>query len=133
MSESPSVLIIEDNPAVSAVLANMVRHLGLTPTRAPCGYEGLAKFCLHHETLRIVFLDVRMPGLDGPETLKSIRLVDRTIPCYFVTGDAGNYSESDLLAYGATGILNKPVTLADLSTILDKLPITRDTNAPAVD
>lgn len=75
---------------------------------------------------QLVLLDVMMPGMDGPETLKNLRadpaLAD--IPVIFMTAKVRPEEVESLIALGALGVIAKPfdpMTLADeIRTLWDK-------------
>jgi DNA-binding response OmpR family regulator len=56
----------------------------------------------------LVFLDLKMPGMDGAELFKRIKEAKPNLPVTIVTG----YPDSDLmmraLTYGPLGVMNKP-------------------------
>ena len=58
----------------------------------------------------LILLDVRMPGMDGPQTLAQLRSAPQTagIRVVFLTGDAQPADVERLLALGAVAVLAKP-------------------------
>ncbi len=67
-----------------------------------------------------VLLDVTMPDLDGPATLRALRAEPDTasIPIVFMTADVAD--EVRLLGLGAAGVIGKPLDLATLGDQLDE-------------
>jgi hypothetical protein len=51
-------------------------------------------------------------------TLAEPRRLNPDVDCCFVTGDAGNWTEADLRAFGTRAVLEKPFTADDLSKVL---------------
>lgn len=74
----------------------------------------------------VVLLDVMMPGMDGPATLKMLRGLDGLgdVPAIFMTAKAGTDERAALVAHGAVGVVSKPfdpMKLADdVRTIVSK-------------
>ena len=66
----------------------------------------------------MVLLDVRMPGMDGPQTLASLQRIDPAVVCCFMTGHAGGYTADGLLALGAVRLFEKPFRLDDMAQAL---------------
>ena len=64
-----------------------------------------------HDTIALVLLDVQMPGVDGPEVLAALQTIDPDVRVFFMTGDAGRYSEDGLLAMGARRVFAKPLNI----------------------
>lgn len=112
------VLVVDDDPAVRAVVSLMVTHLGHTALVATCGAEAVALAAERNPTAAL--LDVRMPGMDGPATLDALRAFDPAIQCAFLTGHPGEYAEGELYGRGAVAVLAKPVTLTTLGAALDR-------------
>ena len=61
-----SVLVVEDNPLSRATAVEMFRDLGFTVFDAYNGQYAL-KLLQAHPEIRVLFADVRMPGMSGPE------------------------------------------------------------------
>jgi CheY-like chemotaxis protein len=72
------------------------------------GHEAVAMFLQHRDEVRVVLLDVNMPGLDGPAALAQVRRADPAVPCCFMTGYSDRYTADELLALGATCLFGKP-------------------------
>jgi CheY-like chemotaxis protein len=58
----------------------------------------------------LILLDVMMPGMDGPETLASLKADPRTaaIPAVFITARTQSYEIERFLSLGAVGVIAKP-------------------------
>ena len=68
-----AVLVVDDEPAIRDVLQTHLRHEGFRVWTAASGEEALDHCCDHSDEIAVILLDVRMPGLDGPQTLDGIR------------------------------------------------------------
>jgi DNA-binding response OmpR family regulator len=104
----PSLLVVEDEHAIRAVLATALRQEGFAVRLAAGGAEGVALYRARPADL--VLLNVSMPGPDGPDTLAALRGLDPAVRCCFVTGHADR-SDASLLALGALDVLHKPFHL----------------------
>ncbi|WP_394170728.1 response regulator [Saccharospirillum alexandrii] len=111
------VMHVEDDPDIRAIAElALVTVGGLEITQCASGAE-----CLNALSNRIpdlVLLDVMMPDLDGPETLRQLRTLPgmREVPAVFMTAKAQPGEISDYQALGAIGVIPKPfdpLTLAD--------------------
>ncbi|VTS00647.1 response regulator receiver protein : Response regulator receiver protein OS=Desulfococcus oleovorans (strain DSM 6200 / Hxd3) GN=Dole_1357 PE=4 SV=1: Response_reg [Gemmata massiliana] len=101
------VLLVDDEPAVRAMLNFVLRLHAFTVRVAASGEEALELYRAHRGTVEVVLLDVQMPGLDGAQTLAAIRATDPGARCVFMSGHTGRYSHADLLALGAERVLQK--------------------------
>jgi CheY-like chemotaxis protein len=114
----PGVLLAEDEPVIRDLLGVLLRGQGFAVWSAADGREAVEVYRLHQHTIRAVLLDVHMPRLDGPQTLRALRLLDPEVRCCFITGSAGAGEEGRLRALGAAAVLHKPCTPEELATAL---------------
>ncbi len=112
--QATAVLVVDDDSTVRLVLAAMLAHHGYEAIPAADGDEAVAVCQARTGGVAAAVLDVRMPGMDGPATLDALREVVPGLPCVFVSGHTGDYSETDLLAHGGSVVLAKPVAAAQL-------------------
>ncbi len=115
----PEVLVVDDEAVVLGLLAAALRHYGLGMRQADSGEEAVRVYQGHRDTIDVVLLDVQMPGLDGPQTLTALRVLNPAVRVLFMTGDAGRYSHDQLLALGADRVLDKP--FERLTDVIDAL------------
>jgi two-component system OmpR family response regulator len=110
----PVVLVVDDTDAVREVVSLGLRHQGFEVRAADNGRDAIE---LYHELRQqdrnvTVLLDIQMPGLDGPLVLAALQALEPGVRAYFMTGDAGQYCEGDLLAMGGRGVFPKPFPIA---------------------
>lgn len=112
------VLIIDDEQSVRDAFALALGSSGYSVETAERGEDGLRKAREHHPDL--VFLDLRMPGIGGIETLRQLQQVCRGTPVYVVTAFYLTYLEP-LRALQAEGITfqlaKKPLSADDIREI----------------
>jgi len=125
------VLVVDDQECVRGVLEVMLRRQGLAVWLAADGCAAIDLYRAHHAAIDLVLLDVRMPGLDGPETLIALRRLNPQVCCCFLSGDFGEYTEERLRALGAAAVFLKPFRLADLGRVVRQLTSGEEGN-PAV-
>jgi CheY-like chemotaxis protein len=113
------ILVVDDDVAVRNMLDQALSGRGFVVSAAASGDEALE--VLRHYRPAAAVLDVLMPGMDGPATLRALRAVQPELPACFFTGHAGSYAESELLAEGACAVLNKPCPLDKLAETLTRL------------
>jgi CheY-like chemotaxis protein len=118
---TPGVLVVDDDLTVRMMLDMGLRRNGFTVWQAADGQEGLDVYARHSHAIDVVVLDVRMPGLDGPQTLAGLHNLNPQIACCFISGEIGKYTPEDLLALGASHFLKKPFSLAEIPDVLHQL------------
>jgi CheY-like chemotaxis protein len=117
----PGILVVDDDASVRTMLEMGLRHHGFRSWLASEGQEALEIYKLHAPAIDVVLLDVRMPGLSGPETLEALRQLNPQVCCCFMSGESGGYTPEMLLALGAVRFLKKPFSLANVVSILWQL------------
>lgn len=110
------VLIVDDEPDFVEVISEFVRMRGFEALAAYDGPEALQK--VKEERPHIVFLDIRMPGMDGLEVLRRIRQIDREVGVIMLTAVEDERTGREALLLGAFDYLVKPVDLAYLDRVL---------------
>jgi CheY-like chemotaxis protein len=115
------ILVVDDEPALRDVLQRLLQCQGFHVWTAAGGKEALDHCCDHSADIALILLDVRMPGLDGPQTLDGIRDLNADVPVCFMTGDPGDYEPSDLLRRGARHVFQKPFRLDELIRVVSSL------------
>lgn len=114
----PGVLVVDDEEAVRSVLDIVLRQQGFAVWLTKDGYQAIKAYQGRRADIDVVLIDVRMPGLDGPETLAALQKLNPRLRCCFMTGDPGRYSEDELLQRGAERILYKPFRLEEMTRFL---------------
>jgi DNA-binding response OmpR family regulator len=106
MQPKPSILLIDDESAITDNLAPFLSRSGFDVSVACNGEEALQKVATNHPDLLV--LDVLMPRLDGREVLRQLRQAGNWIPILLLTqvGEAGERAMA--LEEGADDYLNKP-------------------------
>jgi len=115
------ILVVDDEPAVRDVLQTHLQYEGFRVWTAASGEEALHHCCDHGDEIAVILLDVRMPGLDGPQTFDGIRELDIAIPVCFMTGDTGEYEAGDLLRLGARHLFGKPFRMDEIVRVVASL------------
>jgi DNA-binding response OmpR family regulator len=107
MNPAGRILIIDDEASVRQTLARILQHEGFEVTTAESGEQGLA--LLEGASFELVYMDLRMPGLPGLETLKHIHSRHPGLPVVLFTAQPDVSSAVEALRLGATDYLLKPL------------------------
>jgi DNA-binding NtrC family response regulator len=119
-SSSHTILIVDDEPRQRTLLSGFVESLGCRATAVESGEKALAT--LQTQSVDMVLLDVRLPGISGLETLAAIRQQNATLPVLLITAYADLRQAVAAVKSGADDYLAKPVDLAELrAAICDAL------------
>lgn len=104
---TPRVLLVDDEEVFRTTLAKVLRARGMEVRDAPGGEEALAR--LRESPADVVVLDLRMPGLDGLETLKRIVALQPDVKVVILTGHGTVQAGLEALSHLAFDFLQKPV------------------------
>ena len=129
MPPAPHVLIVDDHPAVRAVLAHVVTQFAPDATIAETanGAEALHAIAEHQPDL--IITDYQMPVMDGLELIRRLRAQGAAIPILVLSSDA-SVAEA-ILTSGATAFLAKPFSIRELRKVLRTL-LSDDAESSAV-
>jgi CheY-like chemotaxis protein len=108
--------VVDDEPMIRKLLQLQLQQLGFRVLVAADGREALGLYQTRRSAIALVLLDVRMPDLDGPQTLAALRQYDPAVCACFLTGHAGEYTEEYLLERGAARVFAKPLRSAELGS-----------------
>jgi FixJ family two-component response regulator len=106
MSVPPVVYVVDDDPAVIRLLAELVEVLGLKFEP----YESAESFLEAYPPSgpACLVLDVRVPGMSGMELHRQLASAGSTLPIVFITGHADVRMAVEAIELGAFGFLEKP-------------------------
>ena len=120
-SRAYGILAVDDEEGVRDLLNTSLRRDGFAVWVAANGEEALGLYWHHGQDIDVVLMDVRTPGLDGPQTLAALQVLNPRIRCCFMSGDLGSYTEEGLRSLGAAAVLRKPCRLAEVAQVLGEL------------
>jgi two-component system, cell cycle response regulator DivK len=108
------VLIVEDNDKNMKLFRDVLAAKGYYTLEATTGEQAVELAVQHRPDL--VLLDIRLPGIDGVETLGRLRADERTssIPVLAVTAQAMHGDRERFLEAGFDGYVPKPVDVGVL-------------------
>jgi CheY-like chemotaxis protein len=106
------LLLIEDEPQVQAVLAEMLREAGYGVAVASDGIEGI-EHC-ERERVDVVLSDISMPGISGWDVAARLRARHPHIPIGFVTGWGDQLDPERLASAGVDFVVAKPFQAHDI-------------------
>lgn len=118
------ILLIEDNEFNAEVMKELLTEVGVDVEVAPNGRNGISRLKEREAGYySIVFMDIRMPGIDGYETTRRIRRSQREdlkkIPIIAMTAEAFSNDVKMAVDAGMNGHIAKPVDLDCLKDVLD--------------
>jgi len=111
------VLVVDDEQDFVEVLSLRLKETGERVIPAHSGKECLE--ILSEKTIDVVILDIKMPGMDGIETLREIRKKYPLVEVIMLTGHGTTETAVEGMKLGAFDYLLKPAEFDDLSEKLE--------------
>jgi len=106
------VLLVDDEELFLTALAKRMTKRGYDVATAENGNIALEMAAARH--FDVIVLDLAMPGIDGIETLKKLRIADPILQIILLTGHATVSAGVEAMKLGAMDFLEKPADFKDL-------------------
>jgi FixJ family two-component response regulator len=111
------VSIVDDDESVRESLPDMLRQFGFAAAAFSSAEEFLASDVISRTNCLI--LDVKMPGMSGPDLQRELTTLGKQIPIVFITASGDKAIRARLLSDGAVECLFKPFSEAALLVALE--------------
>lgn len=119
MTTKPTTLIVDDEDYTLDLLKRLLEGKGLSLLLARGGEEALEVF--KRETIDLILLDQRMPGMRGLDVLKAVKAMDPDVVVIMMTGYGTIEEAVEAMRLGAYHYLTKPFKdLDEIDVIIDK-------------
>jgi two-component system nitrogen regulation response regulator NtrX len=103
----PRILVIDDEAAIRDSMRMILEYEGFEFLGAATGEEGIA--LAEREAIDLVFLDIKMPGMDGLEVLGRLKAASETLPVVMISGHGTVSTAVDATKRGAFDFIEKPL------------------------
>jgi PAS domain S-box-containing protein len=119
---SGTVLVVEDEPVVSAVAQSLLTRSGCTILTAGDGESALRALQEHQGTIDLILLDMTMPGMTTQEIIPALRALSASVPILLTSGYTSSDIVKQMLEEGTVqGFLAKPYEVHELLDSVQKL------------
>jgi len=103
------ILVVDDETAICDVIKLFLTRAGYEVFTASNGEEALKK--IEEDGPSLVLLDIKMPGIDGIETLRRIKKQDETTSVIMMTAVSDEKAGRMAMSLGASDYIIKPIDL----------------------
>lgn len=125
-----SILIVDDSPNIRTELKALLEYEGYEVTTAESGETGLK--LVSENSFNAILLDVKLPGMDGLETLTEIKKVNPLVKVIMISGHADLEIAVQATRLGAYNFFQKPLkpekVLLELKNIVDHQQLESEMN-----
>ncbi|NNF56091.1 MAG: response regulator [Acidimicrobiales bacterium] len=119
-SQSLRVLVVEDNPINQKVMVGFLEFLGHSATVIDDGAKALE--AINADSFDVAMIDIQLPGLSGTDLVIKVRETGTDLPFLIaVTAHARSDGTIHYRKRGFDAYLGKPVTISDVSNVLESL------------
>lgn len=110
-NEDIKILLVDDEKQFVDTLAERLAMRGFS---ARVAYDGPQALKAVEEPTDVIVLDLRMPGMDGFEVLRSVKKSNPQVQVIILTGHGGDAEEQTAYRMGAYNFLKKPMDIDEL-------------------
>ena len=118
MNNGTKILIVDDDATHRFMLESVLGSWGYSTDEADDG--GTALQMIQSSDYALVLMDIRMKTLSGLKALFEIKSLDRFIPVILMTAYCNGEAVAEALMNGAVAVLNKPLRLGELKTVINQ-------------
>jgi len=126
--QTQSILIVEDDPDVRAMLTRTLGCSGYAVDSAVDGVEALDKF--RDNRFNLVITDVRLPQMNGLQVLGEIKQADPRVPVIVITGYGSVQNAVEAMQGGASDYLLKPFSNETLQAAIGRAGLVSQERSP---
>lgn len=117
--EKSAILVVDDEKNIRITIAYSLEQMKIPVETAADGQEALQK--LRSGKFRLVFLDLRMPGMDGMELLRIIKEEWPDIRVVIITAHGSISSAVEAMKIGAVDFIQKPFSQGEICELASRL------------
>jgi len=122
--EKKPILVVDDEKNIRLTMSQSLEPLGMPVQTAVNGEEALQR--LNETRFGLVFLDLKMPGMDGMEVLRKVREARPDIKVIIITAHGTIESATEAMKLGAVDFIQKPFAPREIRELVTKV-LDRDT------
>lgn len=112
---SGTILLVDDEEMILNVAEEMICALGYTVLTARSGREAIDLYQEYKDEIRMVVLDLIMPGMGGGEVFDHLKSIDRDVIVLLASGYSIDGQASSIIKRGCRGFIQKPFNIQELS------------------
>ncbi|MEW6067447.1 MAG: response regulator [Nitrospirota bacterium] len=118
MPQQTKVLLVDDEIEFVTALAERLQLRNYDVRYATNALEAISSINTYGPD--VIILDLKIPGMDGIEILKTIKKLHQTIEVIMLTGHGDTKSVEEGMKSGAFEYIMKPIDIAELTSKIDK-------------
>jgi PAS domain S-box-containing protein len=117
--QKKTVLVVDDEISVRAITKESLQTYNYNVLEACDGVEAIALYAKNHEEIDVILIDMMMPNLDTPSTIRALRRIEPLVKVVAMSGLATN--QEVVRSAGVNDFLTKPFTTEDMLQALENI------------
>jgi len=119
MIDSKPILVVDDEQLILDLMKDLLKYKNIGVVVANNGKEGF--ICFKKYRPNIIFIDLKMPKMNGIELMEKILAEDPTVSVIIFTGGATVDTAVEAMRKGAFDYISKPIDVNEISLLVDKI------------
>jgi two-component system, cell cycle sensor histidine kinase and response regulator CckA len=119
--QGETILLVDDEPNLVDIVSRQLVSANYSVIRALKGKDALELYGKHRAEIRLVILDLLMPGMTGKQCLEALRKLEPNVRVLIASGALNSEIKADLREIGAKGLIVKPFDTAQLLEKIRKI------------
>jgi nitrogen-specific signal transduction histidine kinase/CheY-like chemotaxis protein len=115
------ILVVDDEAAIRKITQISLETYGYKVLTASDGIEAIALYAQHKKTISLVLIDMMMPEMDGPTTIRTLQKIMPQVKIIAVSGLVSNDKLTQMATLGVNAFLSKPYTTNDLLNTISEV------------
>jgi len=120
-TDEPTVLVVDDEITLREVTKRILTRFGFSVLTAKDGFEAIELYGAHHDAIALVLIDMSMPRMNGEETLRELRRIDKNVIAVLSSGFGAPQTIGGVPNEGATEFIRKPYEADQLVALIHSL------------
>ena len=119
MSSKTNILVVDDEEGMRETLGDVLEDKGYNVVLVEDGYKAIQR--IKQTPFSIIFMDVKMPGIDGVETFREIKKISPGTSVIMMTAYAGEDLVKEAMEEGAYAVIYKPFEVKGVIDIIQEV------------
>ena len=116
-SNKPKILVVDDQKGIRLTLSAIMAHQGYDVTEVEDGYQAIE--AVTNTAFDVVFLDIKMPGINGVQSFREIKKISPKSAVVMMTGFSVEDLVREALDEGARTVIYKPFQVEKLLSLVE--------------
>jgi len=116
--EKTNILVVDDLRSIRLTLGGILEDKGHNVVTVEDGYQAIAAVKTNH--FDVIFMDIKMPGINGVQTFREIKKVDPKVTVVMMTAYSVEELVKEALEEGAYAVVHKPFDIERIIALIDE-------------